>query len=132
MTPAQPIRLVFLDLDSGLTPSQAAPLRGQWGWGTGSRGTRQPCKNRENWDRTSKTSQSLLTCLKREANSLFPWFLPEPSFPSVVCMCESEVAQSSPTLCNPMDCNPPGSTVHEILRARILEWVAISVSRGSS
>ena len=45
---------------------------------------------------------------------------------------ESEVAQSCPTLCDPMDCSPPGSSVHGILQARILEWVAISFSRGSS
>ena len=38
-------------------------------------------------------------------------------------------AQLCPTLCDPMDCNPPGSSVHGILRARILEWVAISFSR---
>ena len=43
-----------------------------------------------------------------------------------------EVAQSCPTLSDPMDCSPPGSSVHGILRARILEWVAISFSRGSS
>ena len=42
------------------------------------------------------------------------------------------VAQLSPTLCDPMDCNPPASSVHEIFQARILEWVAISFSRGSS
>ena len=42
------------------------------------------------------------------------------------------VTQSCPTLCDPMDCSPPGSSVHEILQARILEWVAISFSRGSS
>ena len=41
-------------------------------------------------------------------------------------------AQSCPTLCNPMDCSPPGYSVHLILQARILEWVAISFSRGSS
>ena len=35
-------------------------------------------------------------------------------------------------LCDPMDCNPLGSSVHRILQARILEWVAISFSRGSS
>ena len=35
-------------------------------------------------------------------------------------------------LCDPMDCSPPGSSVHGILQARILEWVAISSSRGSS
>ena len=41
-------------------------------------------------------------------------------------------AQSGPTLCNPMDCSLPGSSVHGISQARILEWVAISFSRGSS
>ena len=42
--------------------------------------------------------------------------------------CESEVAQSSPILCNPMDCSLPGSTIHGIFQARVLEWVAIVVS----
>ena len=44
--------------------------------------------------------------------------------------CEALVAQSCPTLCDPMDCRPPGpgSSVHGILQARILEWVAISFS----
>ena len=42
------------------------------------------------------------------------------------------VAQSCPTLCDPMDCSPSSSSVHGILQARILEWVAISFSRGSS
>ena len=41
-------------------------------------------------------------------------------------------AQSCPTLCNPTDCTLPGSSVHRILQARILEWFAISFSRGSS
>ena len=49
-----------------------------------------------------------------------------------VCVCVCEVPQSCPTLCNPVDCSPPGSSVHGILQARILEWVAISFSRGSS
>ena len=40
--------------------------------------------------------------------------------------------QSCPTLCDLVDCSPPGSSVHGILQARILEWVAISSSRGSS
>ena len=43
-----------------------------------------------------------------------------------------EVAQSCPTLSNPMDCSLPGSSIHGIFQARILEWVAISFSRGSS
>ena len=42
------------------------------------------------------------------------------------------VAKSCRTLCNSMNCSPPGSSVHEILQARILEWVAIPFSRGSS
>ena len=37
--------------------------------------------------------------------------------------------QSCPTLCNPMDCSPPGSCVHGILQARILEWVSMPSSR---
>ena len=45
---------------------------------------------------------------------------------------ESEVRQSCPTLCDPVDCSPPGSCAHGILQARILEWVAIFFSRGSS
>ena len=40
--------------------------------------------------------------------------------------------QSYLTLCNPMDCSPPGSSVREILQARILEWVAVPFSRESS
>ena len=40
--------------------------------------------------------------------------------------------QLCPTLCDPMDCSPPGPSVHRILQARILEWVAISFSRWSS
>ena len=45
-----------------------------------------------------------------------------------VCM----YTQSCPTPCDPNDCNPPGSSVHGIFQARILEWVAILFSRGSS
>ena len=40
--------------------------------------------------------------------------------------------QLSPTFCNPRDCSPPGSSVHGIFQARILKWVAISYSKGSS
>ena len=43
-----------------------------------------------------------------------------------------EVAQSCLTLCDPMDCSLPGSFLHGIFQARVLEWVAISFSRGSS
>ena len=40
--------------------------------------------------------------------------------------------QSCPILCHPMDCSPPDSSVHGILQARILEWIAVPFSRGSS
>ena len=46
------------------------------------------------------------------------------------CCCS--VAKSGLTLCNPVDCNLPGSSVHGILQARRLEWVAISFPKGSS
>ena len=45
---------------------------------------------------------------------------------------KSEVAQSCPTLWDPMDCSLPGSSVHGIFQAIVLEWIAISFSRGSS
>ena len=57
-----------------------------------------------------------------------------PSHPcrsSLYCWC-CLVAKSCLTLCDPMDCSLPGSSVHGIFQARILEWVAISFSRGSS
>ena len=41
---------------------------------------------------------------------------------------ESEVAQSCPTLSDPMDCSLPGSSVHVIFQARVLEWIAIAFS----
>ena len=43
-----------------------------------------------------------------------------------------KVAHSCPALCDPMNCSLPGSSVHGILQARILEWVAVPFSRGSS
>ena len=45
---------------------------------------------------------------------------------------EIEVAQSCPTLCDPVNCSPPDSSVRGILQAMVLEWVAISFPRGSS
>ena len=53
------------------------------------------------------------------------WFL-------IFSMCFTKSLQLCVTLCNPMDCSPPGSSVHGILQARILEWVAMPFSRGSS
>ena len=42
---------------------------------------------------------------------------------------ESEVPQSCPTLCHPMDCSLSGSSVHGIFQARVLEWIAVSFFR---
>ena len=44
----------------------------------------------------------------------------------------AKALRSSPTLSDPVDCGPPGSSVHGILQIRILEWVAMPSSRGSS
>ena len=49
-----------------------------------------------------------------------------------ICCVLCSVAQLCLTLCDPMDCNPPGSSIHGILQARTLEWVAMPSSRGSS
>ena len=48
------------------------------------------------------------------------------------CTCVCSVIQSCPTLCNPMDCSPPDSSVHGVFQARIPKWVDVSSSGGSS
>ena len=53
------------------------------------------------------------------------------SYKSSLCM-RAKLLQSYRTLCDPMDCSPPSSSVHEIFQARIVQWVAISFARGSS
>ena len=53
-------------------------------------------------------------------------------FHSLKLINEIEVTQSCPTLCDPVDCSPPGSSVPGIFQARILEWIAISSSRDLS
>ena len=51
---------------------------------------------------------------------------------NLVLLCAAVCAQSCLTLCDPVDCSPPGSPVHGILQARTLEWVAMPYSRASS
>ena len=65
---------------------------------------------------TATKTSSLLTASKEECGHF----------------CCRLVAESCPTLYNPIDCSPPGSSVFGVLLAKILEWVAISFSRGSS
>ena len=59
-----------------------------------------------------------------------------PTFSSSVALfsfCEyAKLLQLYPTLCDPVDCSRPGSSVHGLLQARVLEWVAMLFSRGSS
>ena len=62
-----------------------------------------------------------------DSETAFPYFILFLFFWLVCC-----VAQSCPTLCDPMDYSPPGFSVHGILRTRILEWVAMPTSRRSS
>ena len=60
------------------------------------------------------------------------WILVEVSYYYFYMKWRSEVAKLCPTLCDPVDCSLPGSSLHGILQARVLERVAISFSRGSS
>ena len=73
---------------------------------------RQPMRFPRPWDSPGKNTgvgcHFLLQCMKVKS--------------------ESEVAQSCPTLSDPMDCGPPGSSVHGIFQARVLEWGAIAFS----
>ena len=71
---------------------------------------------------------------------LWPFFLEKEGSTSIIlppsslrlrCMCAKSI-HLCPTLCDPMECSPPGSSVRGILQARILKWVAMSSSRGSS
>ena len=76
----------------------------------------QPTRLHRPWDSPSKNTgvgcQFLLQCMKVKS--------------------ESEVAQPCPTLSDPMDCSLPGSSVHGISQARVLEWGAIAFSLGNT
>ena len=65
-------------------------------------------------------------------DSNYMTFFPRQNFGDSKRISESEVAQSCPTLCDPVDCSLPGSSVHGFFQARVLEWGAVSFSRGSS
>ena len=62
-------------------------------------------------------------------NCIPPTFLWKKLLSSKLTESESEVTLSCPTLCDPMDCSLPGSSVHGIFQARVLEWGAIAFSR---
>ena len=88
---------------------------------------------------TAAAAKSLQSCLAL-AHQAPPWDSPGRNtgvscYFLLQCMkvkSESEVAQSCPTLSDPMDWSPPGSSVHGILQGRVLEWVAIAFSMWSN
>ena len=67
-----------------------------------------------------------------ECAATVPWDFPASKTSRTDLCCSLCCAQSWPTLCIPVDCNPPGSSVHGIFQARKLEWVAISSTMGFS
>ena len=77
-------------------------------------------------DSTEYQSRKQLWNLSSSTLSFYKW----PWTAQVTCMHVRSVGQSCPTLCDPMDCNPLGSSIHGIFQASILEWVAISFSKG--
>ena len=95
-------------------------------------------------ENTSGTKSSLLISNHSGLLPLFPWAWPVASclqlgtlilfawFSDSFSHLHAQSLQSCSTLCNPMDCSPPRSSVHGILQTRILEWVAIPFSRGFS
>ena len=98
----------------------------------------QPTRLPRPWDSPGKNTgvarRCLLQCMKVKSESEVTQFCPtlSASGKQFAVNTVSEVAQSCPTLCNPMDCSLPGSAIYGIFQARVLEWVAISFSRGSS
>ena len=110
-------------------PTVVLGLLWSWTWVVSSRPLTPPVPHSHHSPLLRPRSYSVLTwssfwlcclCL----NLLFLWG---------VCGCvHTKLLQSCPTLCNPMDCCLPGSSVFGILQAKILEWIAIPSSRGSS
>ena len=74
----------------------------------------------------------MLKALFKKEKVGLPWWLSGKETACNEGESESEVAQSCPTLGDPMDCSLSGSSVHGIFQARVLEWGAIAFSRGSS
>ena len=88
-------------------------------------------------------------CSKSKTTLIFPYFwyslrpstgkmiqfwvkIEQMNFTLFLLFCSAKLLQVRPALCDLVDCNPPGSSVHGILQARILEWVLIPSSTGAS
>ena len=89
---------------------------------------------RKTSDTTERLSLSLyiLLRIKQMANEIQPWELYSVLCGQSVSVCVCSVAQSCLILCGLMDCSPPSSSVHGISQGRILEWIPMPSSRGSS
>ena len=81
---------------------------------------------------TQGSNLYLLCILYRQAGSLPLAQTGNPGREEIHLSCCCSVPQSCPIFCDPMDYGPPDSSVHKIILARILEWVAISLCKGSS
>ena len=92
-------------------------------------------KNSASLSKLFSLSEAQFPCLRRRTAQMLSngpvIFLSDQAVCVCVCVC-AKLLQSCLTLCDPMDCSPPGSSVSGILRARILEWVVTPSSRGSS
>ena len=77
---------------------------------------------------TSGTSGSTMVKALSYQRRVWAWSLARKPGPALVVVL---MAQACPTLCDPLDCSLTGSSVHSIFQTRILEWVAVSFSRGS-
>ena len=71
-------------------------------------------------------------CLGFQCLSSFLLLWKLPTKTCLCAVCSAKLLQSRLTLCDPVDCSPPGSSVHGVLQARILEWAAMPSSRGTS
>ena len=105
-------------------------VKSEGGWGKGS-GTRQETGNLQVSELKGKLVLTRGQNCPQETRFLGPLAPLCNSFLICVFVCAKSL-QLCPTLGKPMDCSPPGSSVHGVLQARILEWVAISFSWGSS
>ena len=100
-------------------------VRHDWATNTSTSNESWTVKKAELW----RTDAFELCCWRRLLRVLW---IGRRSNQSVLKESENEVTQSCPTLCDPMDCSLSGSSIHGIFQARVLEWIVISFSRGSS
>ena len=82
-------------------------------------------------DSSTLVASLYIFCVFHESRDV-SCFILHPIISPAVCCVPAKSPQLCPTLCDPMDCSPPGSSVHGILQARILEWAAMPSSRESS